>query len=345
MTALIAGETMPAVVKVAAGTVGVELQHVPVPHAAPGQIRLRVLATGICGTDLHIASDEYAYEAPVVMGHEICGVVDEVGSGLDGHTIGTAAVAETYFSWCGVCYWCRAGRINLCPHRRSLGSFENGGFASYVVMPAVNAHALPDRFLSADGDPPAHFSLAEPLACVCQCLLDPAIVGAGDRVLVTGPGAMGQLSAQVAAACGGVVTLAGLERDRERLTVAGGLGIDVTTDAPEPDAYDVVVECSGSASGAATAMQSARRGGRCVQVGIFGQPVTVPLDAILYKELQLTSGFASTPTSWRRAMALIAAGDVKLQPLVTARVPIANWIEAFEMVRRGSGIKTVIVPR
>ncbi|MEO7125761.1 MAG: alcohol dehydrogenase catalytic domain-containing protein [Nakamurella sp.] len=339
------GETMLAVVKVAAGVDGVELRNIPVPHAASGQIRMRVVATGVCGTDLHIATDEYAYEAPVVMGHEICGVVDEVGSGVVGIAVGTAVVAETYFSWCGVCDWCRAGRINLCPSRRSLGSFENGGFAPYIVMPATNAHALPPSSLSTEGEPPAYFALAEPLACVCQCLLDPAVVGAGDLVLVTGPGAMGQLSAQVAKACGGVVTLAGLEQDGERLAVAEGLGISVTTGVPEPDAFDVVIECSGSAPGAATALQSARRGARYVQVGIFGRPVTIPLDAMLYNELRLTSGFASTPASWRRAMTLIATGAVALQPLVTSEVPIRNWREAFEAVQQGSGIKTVIVPR
>lgn len=338
-------ETMPAVVKAAPGTDGVALRDVPVPHAGPGQIRLRVAATGVCGTDLHIAADEYAHEAPVVMGHEICGVVDEVGPGVATIAIGAAAVTETYFSWCGVCDWCRSGRINLCPHRRSLGSFENGGFAPHVVMPAANAHQLPAGLLLDTAYPPAYFALAEPLACVCQCLLDPAVVGAGDRVLVTGPGAMGQLSAQVAAACGGAVTLVGLEQDSERLAVAHGLGIGVATDPPEPDAYDVVIECSGSAAGAAAAFGAARRGARYVQVGIFGRPVSVPFDTVLYKELRVSSGFASTPTSWRRAMSLIASGAVTLAPLVTAEVPILQWAQAFEAVRRGSGIKTVIVPR
>lgn len=133
---------MPAVVRVAAGVDGVELRDVPIPHAAAEQITVRVVATGACGTDLHIASDEYAYQATVVMGHEICGVVDKVGAGCIGVAVGAAAVTETYFFWCGVCNWCRAGRVNLCPKRRSLGSFENGGFAWYVVMPAATAHVL-----------------------------------------------------------------------------------------------------------------------------------------------------------------------------------------------------------
>lgn len=345
MTSEPAAETMPAVVKAAPGVGGVHLRHIPVPHAGPNHIRVRVVATGVCGTDLHIAADEYAHEAPVVMGHEICGVVDEVGTGAQGVAIGDAVVTETYFSWCGACFWCRAGKINLCPSRRSLGSFEDGGFAPYVVMPAVNAHVLPTGAMNETADPPAYFALVEPLACVCHCLLDPPIVNVGDRVLVTGPGAMGQLSAQVAAACGGAVTLVGLEQDRERLAVAHGLGIDVQARAPEPDSYDVVIECSGSAAGAATALESARRGARYVQVGIFGRSVSVRFDTVLYKELHVSSGFASTPISWRRAMSLIASGDVRLEPLVTAEFSISEWNQAFEAVRHGSGIKTVIAPR
>src|SRR5690606_29242795 len=132
-------------------------------------------------------------------------------------------------------------------------------------------------------------------ACIAQCLLDPPVVQPGDRVLVTGPGAMGQLAAQVARACGGVVTLAGLASDEARLAVAAGLGIGIGTTIQQPaeEAFDVVIECSGSAPGAANALRAARRGGRYVQVGIFGRDVTVPFDAVLYKELTVTSGFAS----------------------------------------------------
>src|SRR5690606_17969962 len=145
-------------------------------------------------------------------------------------------------------------------------------------------------------------------------------------------------------ASGGDVTLAGLPADAERLAVAASLGIRTETGTPEEDAFDVVIECSGSAPGAATALRSARRGGRYVQVGIFGRDVTVPLDLVLYKELTMTSGFASTPTSWRAAMRLIASGDVVLTPLVTRRVPIDEFFTALESAQRGEGLKTVVVP-
>src|SRR5690606_6388398 len=138
--------------------------------------------------------------------------------------------------------------------------------------------------------------------CVTHCLLDPPVVSAGDRVLVTGPGTIGQLAAQVARAAGGQVTLAGLPKDTERLAIAAGLGIATTSELPEANAFDVVIECSGSAPGAEAALRAARRAGRYVQIGIFGKDVTLPMDQVLYKELVFSSGFASTPMSWRRAI-------------------------------------------
>jgi L-iditol 2-dehydrogenase len=330
---------MLAVVKAGPGSENVRLESVPQPTAEAGMARVRVLATGICGTDIHIAHDEYAHDAPVVMGHEILGIVDTVGDDSDSALVGRRVACETYYSTCGICKWCRAGRPNLCPNRRSIGSFENGGFTRYLIVPIKNLHPLPDFLDEIEG------VLAEPLACVTQCLLDPPVVNAGDRVLVTGPGAMGQLAAQVAKAEGGLVTLAGLEKDAQRLAVAASLGIAITTGVPEADAYDVVIECSGSAPGAGAALRAVRRGGRYVQVGIFGRDVTLPIDMVLYKELIVTSGFASTPTSWGRAMALIEQRLVTLAPLVTRRVPIAQWHDAFDAAAAGDGIKTVIIPQ
>lgn len=329
---------MLAVVKLREGAGGVEVRRVPVPTPTAGFARVRVIATGICGTDVHVAHDEYACEPPVVMGHEILGAVDAVGDPRDAEWLGARVACETYYSTCGVCPWCRAGRPNLCVSRRSIGSFEDGGFARYVVLPVGNLHRLPASLSGLDG------VLAEPLACVVQCLLDPPLINPGDKVLVTGPGAMGQLAAQVAAAQGGDVTISGLDRDADRLAVAEDDGITGTTERPAPDAFDVVIECSGSGAGAEVCLQSARRGARYIQVGIFGRPVAIPFDLVLYKELTVSSGFASTPTSWKRAMALIEQGRVRLGKLITREVPIDAWNDAFAAAEAGAGIKTVVIP-
>ncbi|MGO2519656.1 MAG: zinc-dependent alcohol dehydrogenase [Microbacterium sp.] len=331
-------EMMRAVIKRADGVSGIEISDVDVPVAESGHAVIDVLATGICGTDVHIAHDEYAHERPVVMGHEVLGRVSTVGSHADAEWIGAKVAVETYFAACEICDMCRGGRRNLCSERRSLGSFRNGGFAAKMLTPVLNLHRLPETPGELDG------VLSEPLACVAQCLLDPPVVQPVDKVLVTGPGAMGQLSAQVAKASGADVTLAGLASDAARLEVASALGINTTTQTPAEDSYDVVIECSGSAPGAANALRAARRGGRYVQVGIFGRDVTLPMDAVLYKELTLTSGFASTPGSWRAAMRLIEAGDVSLTPLITKTVTLDGFFDALDAAVSGDGLKTVVVP-
>lgn len=332
------GVDVPAIVKFAEGFEGVGLRDVPSPEVLPGTAVVRILATGICGTDIHIAHDEYGYEAPVVMGHEMLGEVVAVGAGVPGDLLGAVVACETYYSTCEKCQWCRDGRRNLCPDRRSMGSFENGGFTAFVRMPAINLHPLPENVPGLAG------VLSEPLACVTNLLLDPPVINAGERVLVTGPGAMGQVSAQVARAMGGRVLLSGLPKDAERLEIAASLGIETTVEAPESDAFDVVLECSGSPVAAGVAFDAVRRAGRYVQVGIFGKPVAIPFDKVLYKELVVTSGFASTPTSWRQAMQLLDAGLVDLAPLVTREIPIRDWKQAFESAAQGEGVKTVVVP-
>jgi len=329
---------MRAVVKEGPGVEGVVVRDVVTPRPGEGQVLVQVAATGICGTDVHLAHDEYACELPVVMGHEVAGTVVAAGDPGGAEWLGVRVALETYFETCERCDMCRAGRRNLCGQRRSIGSFEDGGFAEHLVVPTINLHALPEHVGFPEG------ALAEPLACVAQCLMSPAVVQAGDQVLVTGPGAMGQLAAQVAAAHGARVTLMGLPRDAGRLEVARALGITVVTTAPAEPTFDVVVEASGSAGGVRAALAAARRGGRYVQVGIVGRAVEVELDQVLYKELVVSSGFASTATSWADAMRLLENGSVSLAPLVTNVVPLDDFARALAAAEAGEGLKTVVVP-
>jgi L-iditol 2-dehydrogenase len=307
-----------------------------------GEALLEVIATGICGTDLHIADDEFPSSPPVTMGHEVAGEVADVGSDADEHLLGKRVACETYFHYCGDCDHCRSGFPNLCPERRSIGSAVDGGFARWLTVPVRNLHPLPGSVGDHAG------ALAEPLACVCQCLFDPEVVESGDRVLVIGPGTMGILTAQAARAAGGDVVVVGLERDQARLEVLEGLGIagivlDDLDAGVEP--FDVVCECSGAEPAATLGLEMVGKQGRYVQVGIFGRPVTVPLDQVLYKEVTVTSGNASTPTSWRRAVSLLEQGLIDLDPLVTDVVPLAEWERAFAATRRGEGVKVVLDPR
>jgi L-iditol 2-dehydrogenase len=324
--------------KLAPGPGNVALAQRPEPSAAPGHVVLDVAGAGICGTDLHIADDEFPSLPPVTMGHEVSGVVADVGAGVDGAWAGARVVTETYFSTCGECVFCRDGRPNLCAQRRSIGSHVDGGFARLVHVPAHNLHRIPDWL---DGHAAA---MTEPLACCCHSLLDPPRVDDGDEVLVVGPGPVGLLAAQVARARGGRVHVRGTPRDEVRLAAARDLELEVSTTDDGPVEADVVIECSGSAAGMSFGLESARRGGRYVQIGLAGKPVTLPFDLVCYRELTLTSGNASTPTSWGRAIELVEARQVRLEPLLSEVVPLEEWERAFAATRAGAGIKYVLAP-
>jgi L-iditol 2-dehydrogenase len=326
--------------KLAPGRGNVALAERPEPEPAPGHVVLEVRAAGICGTDIHIHDGEFVSNPPVTMGHEVSAVVAEIGDGVDPAWRGERVVTETYFFTCGECDHCRAGRTNLCPKRRSIGSHVDGGFARLVHVPAKNLHRIPD-WLDAHAAP-----IAEPLACCCHSLLDPDRVVAGDEVLVIGPGPVGLLAAQVARAAGGFVHVRGTLRDELRLDTARRLGFDVSTTDDGAVAFEptVVVECSGSEPGIAFGLESARRTARYVQIGLAGRPVTIPFDLVCYRELIVTSGNASTPASWRRAMELIEARAVELEPLLSEVVPLAEWERAFAATRAVAGIKYVLAP-
>jgi L-iditol 2-dehydrogenase len=168
----------------------------------------------------------------------------------------------------------------------------------------------------------------------------------GAKVLVVGPGPIGLLAAQVARAEGGEVHVRGTTRDATpRLELARALGFATsTTDDGEVGEFDVVVECSGHALGMTFALGAGRRGGRYVQIGLAGTDVTIPFDLVCFRELTVTSGNASTPASWNRALALLEARRVELEPLLSEAVPLAEWERAFAATRSGRGVKFVLVP-
>jgi L-iditol 2-dehydrogenase len=216
-----------------------------------------------------------------------------------------------------------------------------------MVLPMRNLHVLPESVGTAEG------SLCEPLACVCQSLCDPSLVEPGDDVLVTGPGTMGLLAAQVVRAQGGTALLVGLDRDQLRLDAARRLGF-ATARADDASAVSalgggygprVVVECSGSGAAMAAGLEAVARGGRYVQIGQTGSRVSVPLALVSFKEIQISGGFASTPRSWRRAMALLERGQVRLDTLVTEVASLDEWERIFESTARAGGVKYVFDPR
>lgn len=342
---------MKAVMKVAPGKGNIEVWDIPEPVASPGQVLIKVAAAGICGTDLHIYHDEFKTNPPVVLGHEVAGEVAALGDGVEGLEPGTRVTTETYFSTCGYCRYCRTGHENLCLERRSIGSGVNGGFTSFVVVPAKNIHPLPANLSYQAG------ALTEPLACVVHGVLSTPTVRPGDLAVLAGPGAIGLLTLQVLKAAGATVVVLGTGADEKRLQLAQQLGADLTLNVQQANVAgtvrelsfeglgaDVVYECSGAGPAAAQLLELVRREGRYVQIGLFGKAVSWDLDQVCYKELKVTGSNASVPAAWIQALKLLESGVVNTEALITNSFPVTAWQEAFETFDSKRGVKLLLTP-
>jgi L-iditol 2-dehydrogenase len=342
---------MQAIMKTAPGVGHVEVRTIPEPVPQPGQVKIRVRAAGLCGTDIHICKDEFRSWPPVVLGHEVAGEIAAVGEGVTGLPPGLRVTTETYFSTCGHCRYCRAGHTNLCLSRRSIGSAVNGGFTDYVVVPAANIHPLPENVDFRAG------ALTEPLACVVHAALTTPTVMPGDVAVIAGPGPIGLLTLQVVKAAGARTVVLGVGRDANRLALARDLGADHVLNVEQDDpaalvaaiteqglGADVVYECAGAGPAAQLALTLVRRRGRYVQVGLFGKPVAFDLDQVVYRELTVTGSNASTPPSWLRALDLLRSGQVQTAPLISHVLPVTAWAEALALFEAGEGVKVVFEP-
>lgn len=342
---------MLAIRKLARGIGNIEIKDVPKPSAGPDQVVIKVDSAGICGTDLHIYLDEFETHPPVTIGHEVAGRIAEIGTNVTGWKEGDRVTTETYFYTCGRCFDCRRGRRNLCLQRRSIGSKQDGAFAEFLLTPASNLIRIPDDL---DLESAA---LTEPLACTVHGVLETAGVRAGDNVVITGPGAIGLLAAQLAKVAGASVLMIGTDQDLERLKLAKQLGADhvinvqevsniveSVTDIFGANGVDLVIECSGAAAAAKTLTDVARRGARFCQMGLYGRAIPFDQDAVCYKELVVTGTNASVTPAWTRALKLLAERKVDARRLISHRFAIADWDKALEIVRSKQGIKVILKP-
>jgi L-iditol 2-dehydrogenase len=343
---------MRALVKEAAGPGHVVLCDWPVPGAGEGQVRIVVEAAGICGSDVHILHDDIKLlvRPPAVMGHEFCGVVDQVGAGVDGWQVGDRVTAETAVRTCGVCRSCRTGSPNRCSHKEILGYVHDGAFAERVVVDAHRLHRLPDSVDFIAG------ALTEPLACCIRLLVDMATVQPHDLVVVAGPGAIGILCGQVARAAGARVCLVGTAEDTARLRVAEEVGLtshliagrdDVTQavlDASDGEGCDVYVEASGSPAAARAGLELLRRNGQYAQIGLASGPFPLELSTLAYKELRMVGSLGQVTDGWRRALGLMESGAVHTRPLATHVLPLSQWQEGFRLFEFKEAIKVVFLP-
>ncbi|MFC8192898.1 zinc-dependent dehydrogenase [Cellulomonas sp. NPDC057328] len=335
----------------------VRLEEADEPHAGPGEVRIRVRACSMCGTDVKIStSGHQRIVPPRVMGHEIAGEVDEVGDGVDGWSAGDRVQVIAAIP-CGRCDWCRAGVMTICPNQVSMGYDFDGGFAAHMVVPAA-VLAVDGLNRVPDGVGFAEASVAEPFACAINAQ-ELADVHDGDVVVVVGSGPIGCLHVRLARARGASAVYL-VELSRERLDLAAELvKPDAAVCASEVDPVETVLELTGgrgadvvitaAASGAAQE-QALRMVAPRGRISFFGglpkdrPTITLDSNVVHYKELTIVGANGSSPDHNKQALGLIADGSVPVHDLITHRLPLERVVEGIDVVRSGAGIKVTIEP-
>ena len=339
---------MRALVKTATGPGGLELLDVERPVPGPGEVLIGMRAAALCGTDLHIAAGTMPVRPPLVLGHELAGVVVELGPGVAWPPVGQRVTTETDAFFCGVCAFCRASDQHRCPERLAIGTTVAGGLADVVAVPAAGVHLLPDGVDFAPG------ALTEPLAVAVRAVVERGVIESGETVVVIGPGTIGLLVAQVALSRGAEVTVAGLARHEGRFRLARRLGVtqtaaldrpaevDAIRSGPDGLGIDVVVECSGAPDAVAAGLRLLRKGGRLILVAFTpGRTVPIDLNLVVQQEVSIVASRGKRPNCFRLALDLLATEAVQTAPLISHRLPLDRWEEAFDVAGR-SGTKVVV---
>jgi len=341
---------MKAIVKYALGKEGMGLMDVPVPVPTEGELLVKVIAAGICGSDIHSMLDERETVMPVTLGHEYVGEVVETCGDVGDFKVGDKVVTLPACYSCGECEFCREGMITLCPERKSIGSHRNGAMAEYVVVPAKYSFKVPE-----DTDDVISFALSEPFGCAVRGVYERIDVKPDDVVVVVGPGTIGQFALQALKTRGAYVIVSGLPSDADRLALAKEFGADVVVDNFEdlqaevkkknPRGADIVVEAAGHPACMDIALKIIRTKGTLLVLSFYGGvDVTMRFDYTHWKELTVYGSNSTAMSSWDIALKLIAEKKVNLSPLVGLKLPLSEWKRGFEAVINKEAYKVVFCP-
>ena len=337
----------------------VRVEEMPVPQIGPGELLVRVEASGICGSD--VMEWDRVSKAPLVLGHEIAGVVVDVGEGVGSSKKGMVEfkkgdrVTAAHHVPCNTCRYCRSGHHTVCDTLRQT-HFDPGGFAEFLRLPAINV----DRgvFLLPDEVSFEEACFTEPLACVLRgqrmARLEP-----GQSVLVMGSGIAGLIHVQLAGKLGASRVVA-TDIAHYRLEAALRFGADATIHAEEDvparlrqlndgRLADLVVVCTGAPSALAQALNSVERGGTVLFFAATEPGVTLPIPVtqLFYKnDITLTTSYAGSPADYATALELIRSRRLQFGEMITHRLSLAETGLGFQLVAAAQeSIKVIIEPQ
>jgi D-arabinitol dehydrogenase (NADP+) len=308
-----------------------EIQELPAPTVGAGEVRIRIAATGVCGTDLHLYGGHFGAVFPLVPGHEIAGVVDQTGAGVRYIREGDRVALDPVIS-CGVCHHCRRGMRHHCENYQALGVTRAGGFAEYVIAPESNVYRVGNLDLEVA-------AFAEPLGCIAWGMkrLQPE---PATKALLFGTGPIGLLLMQALIASGiSQVTVVEPNAERRALAVQLGAKLALEPDKDlktklfdlEPYGFDVVTEATGAPAVISQLPQYAISGGKVMYYGVAPDEARVEISPyeVFRRDLTILGSFSLLGTV-PQALEWLSSGRVQVKPLITHRLPIEQLNLALE---------------
>lgn len=316
-----------------------DVREVPTPEPASGEIRVSVIQSGLCGTDLHLHEGKFMASFPFTPGHEVVGRVDAMGPGVTGFFEGELVTVNPN-SACGLCSYCRLGRFLYCSNFTGIGSSKPGAFAEYLVAPS-------SQVFSVEGMHPDVAVFTEPTACVAHGM-DTLRPAPGSTALVIGLGPTGMMLAQFLAASGALtVTVADAVNFKVERALSLGLHDGVAMDRDDlvasfarlmemsdGEGYDIVVDATGVAAVVERCVSLVRNGGTVLVYGVADENdrVSVSPFEIFRREITIKGSFAEID-SFPRAIRALRTGRVRTEGLITHRYSIDRYQEALETLR------------
>lgn len=344
-------KTMRAIVKETAAP-GLTLKEVPVPTIGPNDVLLKIEATSICGTDVHIYNwNEWAQnriKPPLTIGHECCGRVVQLGSHVEGLKLGQRVAVETHVV-CGVCHPCRTGNGHVCYNTKIIGVDMPGCYAEYLSIPATNCWPL------ADSVPPRIGTILEPYGNAVHTAFQGNLTA--KHVLVTGCGPIGLFSVAVAKAAGAARVFATDVVDF-KLDMARKMGADQAFHMERDDAeaairlathgegVDAVLEMSGAPSGVNFGLKMLRMGGWIGLLGLPKKPFEIDVNRdIIFKGVTVYGVIGRRMyDTWYQGTALIQERGLDLSPVITHELPLERFEEGLAAMSAGKAGKVVLIP-
>ncbi|XP_014359369.2 sorbitol dehydrogenase [Papilio machaon] len=328
------------------------LEQTPIPEIDDDEVLLRMDCVGICGSDVHYwqtgACGAFVMHEPMIMGHEASGVVAKIGSKVKNLAVGDRVAIEPGVP-CRYCEFCKSGRYHLCPDMRFCATPPiHGNLARYYKHAADFCYKLPPHVSMEEG------ALLEPLSVGIHACRRGG-VAAGQSVLVLGAGPIGLVTMLAARAMGASKILI-TDILQSRLDFAKQLGADhtilVTRDASEEqlvqevrrllgDSPDVSIDASGAQATVRLALLATKSGGVAVLVGMGSPELTVPLAGSVAREVDIRGIFRYV-NEYPIALSMVASGQINVKPLVTHHYSLEETLEAYEVARKGLGIKVMI---